>query len=1113
MSTSQLVSVYYVEIDSHTLFQDIVHGYTVSVDNRSYDIDFTEDIQTWLGDGWYGVIAINNRYVHPLYRNSDGTGYAYDYRVKNNVFFGDEVMDSWVIYVTASQVGSGNYWRPAGLVEEAVESRLKFGSGPYETSVTVEPDDETQFLSISITEGLMSESFFSYGSTYSPNCNVVMTKCEYALPGIWFRVEFKVDGVWQCFGVFKINSIPQKTSDEISFSGVGILESIFQNTPIWFLSSSIPHFINNSFVSTGIPVIIDFEDETLKNNSLWNSAFLTTRQDAIETNEAGVVINASYHFSLGDNFREAWSNLAAALHSNLIERNGVIHMVHIKSDIPDDAMRFLFDASQYLEEPSDMGYYYYASPIKVEVNQSRCAAAVLVPSGNISSHAELCYMGNTAAPTIMSETMSDEEHTMVAYPLTISAEPLWYYCTHLRSASWGGVDQMSLSFREIVTEVLEFDKDVFAYKPFSVDFMGYHPLLFPGSRIAIDKGNTIDYMALVGNVTLTYDGALSMQIDTPCNVQIDGVNGASGGSSGASGSSGIAAFTSLVLGIQDASVIKDKAITGSKIADSTITGTKIADSTITGSKIADSTITNSKIINGTLDGSTKIKNASITFEKVSTSFIDDLTTDSAFVKKLYAEVANINTLKASDGIVQNLFSENIIGNSAILHTLQSNIISAEYIRSAVASIGYLTIDDADVRYADIELANIDIADVGRFFADSGILTNVVIDEGAVTGTLNGVRINADVITTGTLGVDRLLVTGTDSIVYQINVDSSGLSQQELTDEKYKKYLNGTDIVANSITATQIAASTITANELNIVNIFGNQAVINQIFAQDVTATGTITGATLEGAVIKTKEGEIGKWYIDSNGIYHTDASNNTHAQVYTDGIMFTSGQAGTTTYKSMLLNSYHLSFLNNSNGVITSINSDEGVVIEENGGSILFEVDTAGKITFQGGTAKQELVLSRTGSVASSDNKAITGAKIYEFLNTLGSGYYRNLLDSGDKSVVVQSGYSANITKLTFPKGTYLVVCSAEYIANVNVANNGIRQIVLSTSSTGDYLESSCIDRVYPDAGTRTGPANLRIVTILRFTSSATRYLNTYQYCSGEAITVTGRIKALRLGD
>ena len=97
----------------------------------------------------------------------------------------------------------------------------------------------------------------------------------------------------------------------------------------------------------------------------------------------------------------------------------------------------------------------------------------------------------------------------------------------------------------------------------------------------------------------------------------------------------------------------------------------------------------------------------------------------------------------------------------------------------------------------------------------------------------------------------------------------------------------------------------------------------------MTATGTITGATLEGAVIKTKEGEIGKWYIDSNGIYHTDASNNTHAQVYTDGIMFTSGQAGTTTYKSMLLNSYHLSFLNNSNGVITSINSDEGVVIEE----------------------------------------------------------------------------------------------------------------------------------------------------------------------------------------
>lgn len=1492
MATSQLVSVYYVELDSHSLFQDIVHGYTVSVDERKYDIDFTDDIQTWLGNDWYGVIAINNGYVHPLYKNSYGTGYAYDYRVKNNVFFGDEVMDSWIIYVTTSHVSTGNYWRPADLIDAAVETRIKFGNGPYDTFVSVEEDDETQFLSISITEGLMSESFFSYGSTYSPNCNIVMTKCEYAVPGVWFRVEFKVDGVWQCFGVFKINSIPTKTSEEISFSGAGILESVFQNAQIQFLSSSIPNFIYYSYESTGIPVIIDFEDEVLENNSLWNSAFLTTRQDAIETNEAGVVINASYHFSLGDNFREAWSNFAAALHSNLIERNGVIHMVHIKSDVPDDAMRFLFDASQYMEEPSDMGYYYYASPIKVEVNQSRCAAAVLVPSGNISSHAELCYMGNTATPTIMSETMSDEEHTMVAYPLTISAEPLWYYATHLSSASWGGVDQMSLSFREIVTEVLGFDKDVFAYKPFSVDFMGYHPCLFPGSRIAIDKGDTIDYMALVGNVTLTYDGTLSVQIDTPCDVQIGGINGASSGSSGALGSSGIAAFTSFVLGVQDASVIKDKAITGSKIADSTITSTQIADSTITGSKIADSTITNSnilrgslygssfadgtiegskiadstiegskiknttisgskidfstfqngvisgtaidtstftdgqisgtaidtstftdgtisgskitnstitgsKIVDGTLDGSTKIEDATITYAKMDSSFISDLTSETAYINNLKSNVANINTLTANDAIIQNIFSNSIISNSAILNTLQSNIISAEYIRSAVASIGYLTADDADVRYADIELANIDIADIGRFYADSGILTDVLIQDGNVTGTLNGVRINADVITTGTLSVDRLLVTGENSIVYQINVDSSGLSKSELSKEVYQKYLNGTDIVANSITATQITAGTITANELNIANIFGNQAVINQIFARDVTATGTITGATLNGATITSRNGTIGGWTIGQSSIYATSGSDtlslnssganivgtntdtnreyslNTQSLTYlnatdntdycsignsgvrnatgntvvsltenghvassvdedyryivysavseqntdahglfvekrdktntnttyevvrilsnkihmTDNNSYTSGSLtrdggeilitldnpwsasinpeksnyikidpwwgiyvgdtsdndSTTRIESSNVTAQYFS-TNNYSGNPQSLNngylwggnhygnrvqinkgyiafadaystresgsysnsqgwirmtgasssssefefavgngtatekivfrkynsssevSKEFVLLDEDGNTIpagyiqmginpiyanngtSYGIKWGRKNSIVGATSsatanrtgliigqvgsesssygamifgassyiytKGSLVLNTTGSVAANDNRAITGNKINEYFNSIGSNYFRNIIDTSNTIVNVLDNTRTNIQSYTFPSGTYIISCYAEFGTQAAYNNQGIRQIVLSSSSGGEAIDLTCVDQQMPNPVYYAGKVHLSFTTILRFTAdkSPKRYLVAWQK-SGETLPVTGRIKALRLGD
>lgn len=170
-------------------------------------------------------------------------------------------------------------------------------------------------------------------------------------------------------------------------------------------------------------------------------------------------------------------------------------------------------------------------------------------------------------------------------------------------------------------------------------------------------------------------------------------------------------------------------------------------------------------------------------------------------------------------------------------------------------------------YAKIDFSNVSVENVGKLLADVGVLTNVTIVDGFITGVLNGVKINADVITAGTLSVGRLLVTGKDSIVYQLNVESSGLSVTELEKEVYQKYLNGTDIVAKSITANQIAAETITAKEIaaNAITtakiasgaittdklkaraVTAAKIDVNDLFAQNITATGTITGAKLRSA--------------------------------------------------------------------------------------------------------------------------------------------------------------------------------------------------------------------------------------------------------------------------
>ena len=209
-----------------------------------------------------------------------------------------------------------------------------------------------------------------------------------------------------------------------------------------------------------------------------------------------------------------------------------------------------------------------------------------------------------------------------------------------------------------------------------------------------------------------------------------------------------------------------------------------------------------------------------------------------------------------------LVANRVIATKVDAEYVQSHAITTDNLDAITANITNLVVDKIDGKYADIHLANIDIADIGTFFANSGLLKDVTVVDGHITGELDAVRINADVITTGTLSVDRLLVTGKDSIVYQINVDSSGLSETELEKEVYQKYLNGTYIVANSITATQ----------LNVSQIFADKTVTSTLFAQDITATGTITGAKLVGADAEITSGSIGGFDIKNNFLGFKESS-------------------------------------------------------------------------------------------------------------------------------------------------------------------------------------------------------------------------------------------------
>lgn len=318
--------------------------------------------------------------------------------------------------------------------------------------------------------------------------------------------------------------------------------------------------------------------------------------------------------------------------------------------------------------------------------------------------------------------------------------------------------------------------------------------------------------------------------------------------------------------------IMESSIDGSKIEDSAITESKISNSSITNSKIKDGEIENSKIKDATLTGA-KIKDATIGFEKVDSSFIKDLTADKAYIENLKASIADIGYLTADEANIKYATIASLEVVYGKIDNLETIAITTNNLSAKVADLGYLKADKADLKYANIELSNIDVANVGTFFANVGLIDRATIVDGHVTGFLDSVEVNANKITAGTLVADRILLKGSEKgVLYALN------NLGELTSTTVDT-LDGYILTDRTINADKIVASSITANELDVDDIFADSAVVSKIFAQNITATGVISGATLVGASISANKGTIGGFGIFDNWLVGSYEENGYQYQV------------------------------------------------------------------------------------------------------------------------------------------------------------------------------------------------------------------------------------------
>lgn len=253
--------------------------------------------------------------------------------------------------------------------------------------------------------------------------------------------------------------------------------------------------------------------------------------------------------------------------------------------------------------------------------------------------------------------------------------------------------------------------------------------------------------------------------------------------------------------------------------------------------------------------------------------VEDLAAKKASIEKLQTDKLDASTAEITYATIENLNAE-----SAKITSLQSDY--GEFKKATVddlsaqnADIEKLKTDKLDatnaaITYATIDFANINEAAVQKLFSDSGIIKDLVVSEGKITGELVGVTIKGDLIEGGTVVADKLVVKGENGLYYKLNTDGV-TTEAEQTD--YNS-LNGQVITAKSITATKIAVDDLVA--------FG--ATIGGFNITDSTIYSGAKGGVdsgIQGVYLdKTGQMAIGdgnnylKYYKDQNGVYKLEIS-------------------------------------------------------------------------------------------------------------------------------------------------------------------------------------------------------------------------------------------------
>ena len=271
-------------------------------------------------------------------------------------------------------------------------------------------------------------------------------------------------------------------------------------------------------------------------------------------------------------------------------------------------------------------------------------------------------------------------------------------------------------------------------------------------------------------------------------------------------------------------------------------------------------------VNATIE-SMRVKLANITNLEAVFADINDLQAKFANVEYLKAGdieaiTADIEKLEATFGTFTDISAEDLEALNADITTLKGytadfTYVSAEVLEAVRAEIKALNVEklsaeEATIKYANIDFSNIGKAAIEEFFSKSGMINDLVVGDGTITGKLVGVTITGDLIEGNTVKADKLVVKGSDGLYYKLNFEGGTFKEGEAvpTDS-----LHGSVITTKSITAEKVS--------------------VKDLVAFDATIGGfTITDTSIYSGVKESADNATRGIYLDSDGQMAIGDSNN-----------------------------------------------------------------------------------------------------------------------------------------------------------------------------------------------------------------------------------------------